>query len=112
MKPDVEMYSVFSDSLRNVAPHVVEQRAVDQDVRGLLHERGVTDVFVVGVAGDYCVKFTAMDAVAAGFTTWVVEDYTKSVDGEEGWALTRKELEQAGVRIISASSDVLAAIAM
>lgn len=104
----MEMYSVFSDSFGNMAPHVVEQHAVDRDVKRELHERGVTDVFVVGVAGDYCVKFTALDAVAAGFTTWVVEEGIKCVDGEEGWVKTRYELEQAGVKVISRNSDVLA----
>lgn len=45
-----------------------------------LRERGVTDVFVVGLALDYCVKETASDAVKRGFRGWVVKEGTRAVD--------------------------------
>lgn len=44
-----------------------------------LHARGVDAVDVVGIATDYCVKATAADAVAAGFTTTVLLDLTAGV---------------------------------
>jgi nicotinamidase/pyrazinamidase len=45
-----------------------------------LRERGVTDVEVVGIATDHCVRATALDAVAAGFATTVRLDLTAGVD--------------------------------
>jgi nicotinamidase/pyrazinamidase len=44
-----------------------------------LRERGVTDVDVVGIATDHCVRATALDAVAAGFATTVLLDLTAGV---------------------------------
>ena len=45
----------------------------------MLRKRGITDVFVVGLAFDYCVGLTACDAAALGFNTYVVEDLSRCV---------------------------------
>lgn len=45
----------------------------------VLRKRGITDVFVVGLAFDYCVGLTACDAAALGFNTYVVEDLSRCV---------------------------------
>lgn len=47
---------------------------------GYLRERGVTAVYVAGLARDYCVRWSAEDSAAAGFETRVVWDLTRSVD--------------------------------
>jgi nicotinamidase/pyrazinamidase len=65
-----------------------------------LKERGVTDVFIAGLATDYCVKFTALDAVMLGFKTSVVADACRGVEVNEGD--TRRAIEEmraAGVNI-------------
>jgi nicotinamidase/pyrazinamidase len=65
-----------------------------------LKERGVTDVVVVGLATDYCVKFTALDAVMLGFNTTVVADACRGVEVEAGdTARALEEMAAAGVRI-------------
>ncbi len=46
---------------------------------GLLKERGVTEVYVCGVATDFCVNFTARDAAAAGFQVFLIEDACRGV---------------------------------
>jgi nicotinamidase/pyrazinamidase len=50
------------------------------ELASLLREQGVTDIQVVGLATDYCVKATAMDAVAAGFGCTVLADGIRAVD--------------------------------
>jgi len=45
-----------------------------------LKERGVKEVYVTGLATDYCVKFTALDAVQEGFKTYLIKDATKGVN--------------------------------
>ncbi|HEX8459750.1 MAG TPA: nicotinamidase [Pyrinomonadaceae bacterium] len=70
-----------------------------------LKERGVKDVYVVGLATDYCVKFTALDARMLGFNTTVVEDACRGVEVNEGD--TRRALEEmsaAGVRVMESRS--------
>ena len=49
-----------------------------------LRARGVTDVYVLGLATDYCVKATALDAVAEGFTTYLIEDGCRAVELHPG----------------------------
>ncbi len=66
-----------------------------------LKEKGVTDVFVCGLATDYCVKFTALDAVQSGFRTSVIEDASRGVNlqpGDVDRALS--EMKRAGVAIV------------
>lgn len=65
-----------------------------------LKERGVTDVVIAGLATDYCVKFTALDAVTLGFKTTVVADACRGVEVEEGdTARAVEEMRAAGVNI-------------
>lgn len=61
-----------------------------------LTQHGVTEVDVCGIATDYCVKATALDAVAAGFTTRVLEDLCAAVADAAG---AIAEMEQAGVSV-------------
>ena len=63
-----------------------------------LRERGVDEVDVVGIATDYCVKATAADAVANGFTTRVLSDLVAGVAPESS-AKAIEELREAGVQI-------------
>jgi nicotinamidase/pyrazinamidase len=57
---------------------------VPTELAGLLRERGVTRVVVAGLALDYCVKETGLDAVRSGFDTVVLRDATRPVDLEPG----------------------------
>jgi nicotinamidase/pyrazinamidase len=71
-----------------------------------LRVHGVRRVFVCGLATDYCVKATALDAHAAGFATVVVADASAAVDvqpGDEARALA--ELRAAGIDIVQ-SEDI------
>jgi nicotinamidase/pyrazinamidase len=49
-----------------------------------LTERGVTEVFVMGLATDYCVKYTTLDAIALGFKTHLIIDACRGVNIEAG----------------------------
>jgi nicotinamidase-related amidase len=89
----VEMYSAFYDPFTS-------PRVSDSGLKDVLREKGVTDVYVVGLAEDYCVKSTALDAVAEGFRTFIVEEGTRAVDAD-AWSLCRKEVEAAGVKVVS-----------
>jgi nicotinamidase/pyrazinamidase len=71
-----------------------------------LRVHGVRRVFVCGLATDYCVKATALDAHAAGFATVVVADASAAVDvqpGDEERAL--EELRAAGIDVVQ-SEDI------
>lgn len=106
----VEMYSAFADAFGNLDPAVTAQ-SVNVDIASVLREKQVTDVFVVGLAGDYCVKCTAIDAVKAGFRSWLVEEGTKCVV-PAGWDETKQELRAAGVSVIHVEDAVLQKVAV
>ena len=94
MDPTVDSYSGFYDN----------GRKNDTGLAAYLRAQGVTHVDVVGLATDYCVKWTALDAVAEGFTTRVIEDATRGVElaaGDVERALA--ELREAGVGIATAA---------
>jgi nicotinamidase/pyrazinamidase len=65
-----------------------------------LKGRGVSDVYVLGLATDYCVKFTALDAKKLGFRTFVVEDGSRGVELQPGdVARALQEMRSAGVTV-------------
>lgn len=71
-----------------------------------LHQRGVTEVYVCGIALEYCVRATAIDATSEGFTTHVVLDATRGIDASPGdMALAIEDLQAAGVEILM-SEDI------
>ncbi|MGV3773814.1 MAG: bifunctional nicotinamidase/pyrazinamidase [Verrucomicrobiales bacterium] len=72
-----------------------------------LQEQGVTEVFLCGLATDYCVKFTALDGLKFGFRTFVVEDACRGVNLRQNDVRDAlKEMTNAGALILE-SCDLL-----
>jgi nicotinamidase/pyrazinamidase len=66
-----------------------------------LKSQGVDEVFVCGLATDYCVKFTALDAVDLGFKTYLIEDASRGVNVKEGDVERAiEEMREHGVTVI------------
>jgi nicotinamidase/pyrazinamidase len=70
----------------------------------MLRQRGVQRVFVCGLATDFCVTFSAVDARAAGFETYVVEDACRAIDANGSLAAASARMDLAGVRRIASSA--------
>ena len=70
---------------------------------GYLRERGLTQVFLVGLATDFCVAWSAMDARKAGFDASVIEDATRGIDADGSLARAWKDMLGAGVKRIQSS---------
>ena len=78
---------------------------------GLAHYlkgKGVQEIYIAGLAADYCVYFTAKDALIEGFDTYVIEDATRAINND-GFAKAKDDLIQKGGHIIS-SSDLSAGV--
>ncbi|KAF5611599.1 pyrazinamidase nicotinamidase [Fusarium subglutinans] len=95
----VEMYSAFYDPFR----------VSDSGLAGMLSEQGVTDVFVVGLAADFCVKATAEDALQEGYTTWIVNEGTKPVMPDK-WEECKRGMEDKGIKFTSIDGDAVARV--
>lgn len=94
--PKIDSYSTFFDN----------GHTRSTGLEDYLRKKGVEKLFLAGLATDYCVKYSAKDAVALGFEVYVIEDACKAVNlqpGDHERAL--KELHALGVHIIR-SSDV------
>jgi nicotinamidase/pyrazinamidase len=72
---------------------------------GYLKERGLTTVYLVGLATDFCVFWSAMDARKAGFNALVIEDATRGIDAGGSMGKAWQEMLGAGVKRIQ-SADV------
>lgn len=70
----------------------------DTELQDFLERRGIYQVFITGLALDYCVKDTALDAVEAGFDTYVIEDACASIDPDINPTL--REFNKAGISFI------------
>jgi nicotinamidase/pyrazinamidase len=98
---EIDSYSAFFDNAHRRSTGLAE----------FLRERGVTAVYLLGLATDYCVKYSALDAVNLGLRTFVIEDGCRAVnlqpqDGEEALAAMRA----AGVTILH-SQELVSSLA-
>lgn len=74
-------------------------------LRELLDKEEINQVFVIGLAYDFCVGCTALDSAACGFKTIVISDVTRGISKETNCEMEQK-LKQAGV--LEITSDQLA----
>ena len=90
--PTIDSYSTFFDNGRRKSTGLEKY----------LRENGVTDVYIGGLATDYCVLWSARDAVELGFQTHVITDACRGVDLQQG------DIERAYDEMRSIGVDVLA----
>jgi nicotinamidase/pyrazinamidase len=96
--PQVDSYSGFYDN----------GKKKDTGLNEFLKDLHVDEVYVVGLATDYCVKYTAMDAAELGFRTYVISDATKAVNLHKDDSETAlREMREKGISIIDSESILL-----
>jgi len=95
--PEIDSYSGFYDNGNQKATGLADY----------LRKEGVTEVHLVGLATDYCVKYTALDAIQEGFQTVLIEDACRGVNLQEGDVVSAiSEVNDAG-GIITNTKDLL-----
>ncbi len=78
------------------------------DLAGRLRDQGVDSVVITGLATDYCVKNTALDAIREGFRVEVVREAVRAVNVSPGDGdLAIREMENEGVKMINVSEALL-----
>jgi len=88
--PAIDSYSGFFDNARRKAT----------GLEGYLRAREVDRVFLAGLAADYCVLYTALDALSLGFETTVIRDATRPISAE-GLKEAEASVEKKGGRFVS-----------
>jgi nicotinamidase/pyrazinamidase len=90
---DVDSYSAFLEA----------DKKTSTGLASYLKARGIKTVFVTGLATDFCVAWTAIDARAAGFTAYVVEDACRGIDAMGSMAKAWTDMTKAGVKKIQSA---------
>ena len=94
--PAIDSYSGFFDNGHRRSTGLADY----------LQLRNVTDVYILGLATDYCVKFTALDARHLGFNTFLIEDACRGVELNPGdIARAIQEMQNAGVKLIDVTDS-------
>jgi nicotinamidase/pyrazinamidase len=93
----IDSYSAFQEA----------DRTTKTGLAGYLKERGIQRVFVVGIATDFCVAWSAIDSAELGFQTYVIEDACQGIDLNGSLAQAWQYMQQAGVVRIQ-TADVTA----
>lgn len=85
----IDSYSAFYEN----------DHATPTGLAGYLRERGITQLSLVGLAHDFCVAWSAIDAARLGFATQVIEDACRAIDMDGSLAAARKAMRDAGVTL-------------
>lgn len=89
MDPEIDSYSGFYDN----------GKRKNTGLFGYLKDRKVSEVYVAGLAADFCVYFTANDAIDLGFKTTIIEEASKPID-DENWEKLKLDFKQKGGNIV------------
>ncbi len=92
---DIDSYSAFFEN----------DRQTPTGLGGYLRERGLTRLFFAGLAFDFCVRWSAEDAIKGGFEAVVVDDACRAIDMDGSAAETRARFDARGVGLV-ASADL------
>lgn len=87
--PAVDSYSGFFEN----------DRETTTGLHGYLQNRGITRLTVVGLATDFCVNYTAVDAAKLGYAVAVREDLSRAIDLDGSLAEARAEMKDVGVQL-------------
>ena len=88
--PDIDSYSAFFEN----------DRTTPTGLAGYLADRALTRVFLAGLAYDYCVGYSALDALRLGLQAYVLRDACRAIDLNGSVAVIEAEMVRAGVHII------------
>ena len=78
-------------------------RATPTGLAGLLRERGIRTVYAAGLATDFCVAWSLLDAKHAGFDAVLVDDACRAIDTQGSLAQARAQLAAAGVHVVESA---------
>jgi nicotinamidase/pyrazinamidase len=92
-RPGIDSYSAFFEN----------DRLTPTGLTGYLRERGLTRLYLCGLATDYCVAYSALDARAQGFEVVVVLDACRAIDLGGSLAGALAQMRQAGVETVTSA---------
>lgn len=98
-KAELVVRKGFRKAIDSYSAFFENDRATPTGLGGYLRERGISKVTLAGLATDFCVGFSALDARKLGFDATVVMEGCRAIDLGGSLAAMRKQWEQAGVKV-------------
>jgi len=95
----------FDRQIDSYSAFIENDKRTTTGLAGYLRERGFKRIFLVGLAYDYCVRYSAVDAVSAGFEAYVIQDACRAIGSV---AETEAEFESIGVHRVTAAGLAIA----
>ncbi len=102
-KTQVIIRKGFRKSIDSYSTFFENDQKTSTGLTGYLRERGITELYTVGLATDFCVKWSALDGMEQGFNMHIVEDAVQGIDLNGSLEQAWKELGDAGVGVVSAA---------
>lgn len=90
-RPEIDSYSAFFEN----------DQSTPTGLEGYLRTRGISELTLVGLATDFCVNFSAVDAARLGFKTNVRMDLSRAIDLDGSLAAAQSGMSQAGVTLLN-----------
>lgn len=94
----------YRSGIDSYSGFIEADRRTPTGLEGYLRERGIAKLVIAGLATDFCVNWTAQDAVRAGFETVVVEDACRAIDLDGSLDRAWADMAAAGIKRVSAAS--------
>lgn len=88
-RPEIDSYSTFFEN----------DQKTSTGLAGYLNERGIKDLYTVGLATDFCVKWSVLDGIDEKFTMNIVKDAVAGIDLDGSLDAAWSEMKEKGVRI-------------
>jgi len=93
-RPQIDSYSAFYEN----------DQKTKTGLTGYLKTRGITDLYAVGLATDFCVKWSVLDGLKEGFNMHIVKDAVKGIDIDGSVESAWDEMKSEGVHVVHSES--------
>lgn len=93
-RPEIDSYSAFYEN----------DHQTKTGLTGYLKTRGITDLYTVGLATDFCVKWSVVDGIKEGFNMHIIEDAVKGIDLDGSLDAAWDEMKSKGVDVVQSDS--------
>lgn len=106
LKTQVIIRKGFRKAIDSYSTFFENDQQTTTGLTGYLNQRGITDLYTVGLATDFCVKWSILDGIDEGFNMHIVKDAVKGIDLDGSLDAAWDEMKEKGVNIVK-SDDLL-----
>lgn len=101
MKTQVIIRKGFRKTIDSYSTFYENDQETTTGLTGYLKERGITDLYTVGLSTDFCVKWSIIDGIDEGFNMHIVKDAVKGIDLDGSLDAAWEEMKEKGVNIVT-----------